>query len=458
MKKLIILFCVLLFLQSFCIGQNLDSLWKVYNNQSQADTNRIKAIQVIAWSYRSNKPDTAIVLAEQEIKFVNALPNGKGRKWAADALNTIGAAFTNKGNFPKALNYYLQSLKIFEETGNKKGTGICYSNVGNIYWYQTNYPKAIDYYLKALQLYKEVDYKKGVAACYTNIGAVYFNQTNYPKALDYQLKSLSLRDEIDDKIGVGLCYANIGLIYKELSNFPKALSYQLKSLQIRKVIGDKGGEGICYSNMSEIYNSLANYKLAILYSDSAMYVSKETGDIDGERYAYQNLATAYSKTGKYKEAYENHVKFKQLTDSIFNADNSKQLGDIKTKFEVEKKEAELKIKAEAQEAINKEEKQKQQLFLGLTSLVLVLVVVFAVFMYRRFKITQKQKHIIELQKDEVSRQKEMVDKAYAALHEKNEEVMASIRYAKRIQDALMTSEKYIHKTLNRLMGGNKPKD
>ncbi|HRN43028.1 MAG TPA: hypothetical protein PK649_13290, partial [Vicingus sp.] len=54
----------------------------------------------------------------------------------------------------------------------------------------------------------------------------------------------------------------------------------------------------------------------------------------------------------------------------------------------------------------------------------------------RFKITQKQKLEIEL--------------AHQQLEEKNEEIIASIRYAKRIQDALLTSQKYIERNINRL--------
>ncbi len=45
----------------------------------------------------------------------------------------------------------------------------------------------------------------------------------------------------------------------------------------------------------------------------------------------------------------------------------------------------------------------------------------------------------------------MVDAAFKTLAEKNKEVMASITYAHRIQKALITSEMYIEKQLNRLI-------
>jgi len=231
-------------------------------------------------------------------------------------------------------------------------------------------------------------------------------------------------------------------------NYPKALESDLKALKIRREMVDKKGIAICYTNLGTLYNKLTNHTLAILYSDSSLVLCKELGDINEARYAYQNLATAYSKTNRYKEAYENHVKFKQLTDSIFNADNSKQLSDMKTKFEVEKKEAELKIKSEAEQeklkAIANEENKRQQVIIASVAGVLVVVIIFSLFLYKRFKITHRQKAVIE-------KQKVLVDKAYEELHEKNKEVLDSIHYAKRIQNALITSEKNIQTSLNRLM-------
>jgi hypothetical protein len=95
---------------------------------------------------------------------------------------------------------------------------------------------------------------------------------------------------------------------------------------------------------------------------------------------------------------------------------------------IEKQEAELKAKRT----------QQYFLFGGLA-----LVLVFAGFMYNRFKVTQKQKAIIEGQKTEVEHQKHLVD-------EKQKEILDSINYAKRIQKAHLPTEKYLAKNLDRL--------
>jgi tetratricopeptide (TPR) repeat protein len=452
LNKQIITFVFLLFC-CFAIAQNKknDSLWAIYNNKSQPDTNRLKAIHAIAWNYNSNNPDTAIILSKLELNLADSLPFEKGKKWVAKALNIMGASYTNKGNYPKALEYYLKTLKIREEIGDKQGVGTCYNNIGVVYQYQNNCSKALEYYLKVLKIREEIADKQGIGSSYTNIGNVYYYQSDFNKALEYYLKALKINEVIADKHGIADCYGNIGAVYNDLSDFTKALDYDLKSLKMRELDNDEQGIGTCFINMGGLYYALSNYKMAISYFDSALQIGKKISDIDNERIAYKNISSAYNKIGKYKEAYENHVKFKTLTDSIFNADNSKQLGDLKTKFEVEKKETELKVKSEAEQeklkAVSLEEKKRQQVIIHAVAGVLLLVVVFSLFLLNRFRITQKQKQVIE-------EQKVLVDKAYEQLHEKNKEVIDSITYARRIQTALLPTEKYIEKSLTRLMKNN----
>ena len=152
----------------------------------------------------------------------------------------------------------------------------------------------------------------------------------------------------------------------------------------------------------------------------------------------------------YKLALENYELFILLRDSISNQETKKATIKNQLKYEYEKRAAadsvknaeEQKVKdaqLQAQNAQIKNEKfQRYALIVGL-----LFVVVGLLFVVNRFRITQKQKKIIE-------EQKLKVDEAFEKLAEKNKEVMDSIRYAKRIQTALLTSEKYIDRKINSL--------
>ena len=70
----------------------------------------------------------------------------------------------------------------------------------------------------------------------------------------------------------------------------------------------------------------------------------------------------------------------------------------------------------------------------------VVFVIFAIFVYNRLKESQRQKRIIEDQKKEV-------EEAHVQVETKNKQIIDSIQYAKRIQQALLKSEEYETKHL-----------
>ncbi|HXD92261.1 MAG TPA: tetratricopeptide repeat protein [Bacteroidia bacterium] len=478
----------LLFISLQLCAQKTDSVQHLLKTDKE-DTTKLKHLIYLCWTFRSiGSYDTALIYGKQSLTLANKLGYKRG---LGKAYSTIGNVYHDLSNYPLALDYYLKALKLYQDVGYQNGIGSSYTNIGLVYYYQANYPKALefylkdlkirtdcndkvgmatcygniglvytdqsdytkalDYYLKALQINQTIDEKKGIADCYLNIGIVYHYQSHYKEALNYYLKSLKMNQDLSDKQGAGTCYTNIGNVYSDTHDYTKALEYYLKDLQLKESIGDQQGAAVCYSNMGGLYFDTKDFKNAIQYSSKCLQISKQIGYTEGQRIAYENLARAYGKTNNYNEAYQCEVAFKQLTDSIFNADNSKQLGDMKTKFEVEKKEGELKLKSEAAELINNQEKKQQQFIIYAVVFVLVIVFVFSGFLFRRFKITQKQKHIIQLQKDEVSRQKHLVEE-----HQK--EIIDSITYAKRLQQAILPADAEIKKHLPNNFIYYQPKD
>ncbi|MBL4592235.1 MAG: SpoIIE family protein phosphatase, partial [Flavobacteriales bacterium] len=109
-------------------------------------------------------------------------------------------------------------------------------------------------------------------------------------------------------------------------------------------------------------------------------------------------------------------------------------------------------------AIEQEEKEKQKILTGATAGGLGLVVVFLIFVFNRLRVTKKQKNIIEEQKQKVEQQKEVVELAHHELEEKNQEIMDSITYAKRIQSAILPPAKVVKESLQESFILYKPKD
>ncbi|HIA36592.1 MAG TPA: hypothetical protein EYN89_07615 [Flavobacteriales bacterium] len=76
---------------SMASAVNLDSLWGVWNDKSQHDTMRLKAMQEISWEgYLFSQPDSSFYLAGLQLNLAEETGN---KHWIASALNTQGATF-----------------------------------------------------------------------------------------------------------------------------------------------------------------------------------------------------------------------------------------------------------------------------------------------------------------------------------------------------------------------------
>ena len=156
---------------------NLDSLWQVWNDNTQPDTSRCKAMYKISWNgYLFTQPDSAFYYAQQLYNFAH---RNHLKKYKATALNTQGASFYVQSDYPKAIDYYTKSLKIRKEIGDKQGIAMSYNNIGIIYTEQCDYTKAIDYYTKSLKIREDIGDKKGIASSLGNIGVIYYDWTTY---------------------------------------------------------------------------------------------------------------------------------------------------------------------------------------------------------------------------------------------------------------------------------------
>lgn len=423
---------------SFAI--NVDSLFKVFNSLKLQDTLRLKAIDDLSWNYVFVNPDSAIIVGNIELGFARKV---KQPEFEAYALNYIATGMYYKSKYPEALKGYFQSLAIFERIKNQSGLGTVLGNIGNLYMIRKEPQKALTYFDKCVKIFKGSGNKQKLSTCYANIGLAYHDLKDFDKSLANYKIALKVLEEIEFTEGVIVCCINMGNIYQEIEDYDNALIYLNKSLEAAKRIDYKQAIAGSLFNIGMVHYNQNKYKPAIKYSVEALSIFKEMSDLNGIKDVELKLSDMYTQLKDYTSAYLHYKKYISARDSIFNAENTKKLVQSEMNYEFEKKELAAKAEQDKLNAIALEEKQKQQLILYFVLGGLVLVIIFSTSLFKRFKITQQQKKIIE-------NQKHQVDMAYDQLHEKNKEIMDSINYASRIQRALITSEKYIQKHLGRL--------
>ncbi len=366
-------------------------------------------------------------------------------------LGYIGLAYSNKGNILKALDYYFTAIKIDEKSGNKIGVARHSGNIGIIYYQRNNLAKAEEYYLKALKLAEETGYKLLQANTYGNLGLLYSDKNDKWNALDYYNKALKMADEEGYEQLQANTLGNIGDLYKKKGFPDKALDHYFIALKIKYQLGDFREIAITLKSIGDIYFLRKEAKLAEKYLLRASDIA-DSLENHGMRFDIHNdLSRYYADLKDYKNAYFHFVACIEAKDSVTNEEKQKEITRKEMEFEYEKKAAADSIKNQEEkkviaaqvqmqeEQLKRASTQRYALFGGLA-----LMLVFGGFMYSRYKITQRQKKIIEIQKEEVD--------------EKNKEILDSITYAKRLQEAILPSSDSVKKYLPDSFVYYKPKD
>lgn len=390
---------------------------------------------------RIGKTDLALENFKKSLKIRREINNKDG---IAISLNNMGGFYDAIGNIPKAIESFNESLKICEEIGDKNGQGLACLNLGGMYEDQGELVNAKKYYYKSLKFFSEIGYKEGEGTAYVNIATMYKNENKIDTALKYFNKALEIYILTEDELRTARVYNNLAVIEQNAKNFERALTYYDKALTIQQKYKDKQGMAFSLKNIGTVHYKKKDLAKAIQYGKQSLEYSLELGFPTNIKNVSELLYKCYKETGNYPNALENYERYIKMRDSLENMETQKATIKQQTNYEYEKKkviadkENEFKLKQQEEKA--SAEKTKQNVIIGSVSLVLIIVAVFSIFLYNRFKVTQRQKVIIEIKEKETLQQKHIIE-------EKHKEITDSISYAERIQRSFLATKEVLDENL-----------
>ena len=271
------------------------------HNSGRKDEEGIILILLAKLCCQRSKYEKAKEFCENALSIMIETGNNRG---VGMCYANLGAVFHSVGQYTKAEECLHKALTIEEEIGDKSGEAKCYGTLGTVLYSVGQYNKAEEYLQKALTIRREIGDREGEATCYGNLGSVFHSVGQYTKAEEYQLKALTINEEIGDKSGEATCYGNLGTLLRSVGQYTKAEEYLQKALTIRREIGDREGEATCYGNLGSVFHSVGQYTKAEEYQLKALTINEEIGDKSGEATCYGNLGTLLHSVGQYIKAEE----------------------------------------------------------------------------------------------------------------------------------------------------------
>ncbi|MGA2298808.1 MAG: adenylate/guanylate cyclase domain-containing protein [FCB group bacterium] len=289
----------------------------------------------------------------------------------------IGDLYINIGAFPKAFEVLFRSLKFSEENKDNYGIADACTNIGVVYINQNDINNAIRYFNKSININKILKRNLSIAECLINLGVYYANKDNINEALKNYLDAIALYNQTGAKVESTI-YINIGILYQKLNNYDTALIYFKKALI--QTTEEENKEEILITNIyiGNLFNETQDYIQAEEYFIQSIKIAKEINNLYWLSQAYFNIALVYEKMNNYKLAYDYHVLYSAINDSLFNQENSNKIGKIEMKYEQDKK-----------DIIVKQEKQIMNIVMISFIIGFVLVLFLAFFIYRNYRIKKK---------------------------------------------------------------------
>lgn len=448
---------------------------------AQADTVAVQSKIDEARALFSENPKQALDIAFQANNLANKTDN---KRLIAFSLNTIGSAYNYMGYNDSSIYYHQQALPIQESIQDELGMGRSLTNIGIAYTSNGLNDKAIKCFLEAEQKFTRIKFDIGLSKLYNSLGSLFYNINDFDNSISYYKKAIALSEKLDDdvlnyslKINLANVYASINkprealelytagyniakadsnysdLImacnnmcheYLELGNFPAAKKYSEEALGIiRNHQIEDYLKTTSFSNQGDLLAKEGRYGEAVVYVDSALKMLKDSPDLNKEIGLKYQLGKVLYKSGNHQRSYEVLIDALNLKDTLYNKNLKEKLSEINTIHEVEKKESQIVSLSESQ--------KKQKIINYLLAGVVVVSLIFLIVVVRNYRRKQRDNEIIRQQKNDVSAKN-------AIIEHKQKEIIDSITYAKRLQDAILPSESYWHEHLKESFIFYQPKD
>jgi serine phosphatase RsbU (regulator of sigma subunit) len=408
--------------------------------KAKDDTNKVNLYLALTNELHLVNADSAFPNAQKALALSRQLGFVKGE---AFALDDIGNYFNGRGNYAAALRSFISSLGLFEKLGRKRNMAIVCNSIGNTYLGTGDDAKALEYYQKSHDIAAEIKNRYGIGLADVGISSVYTRQGRHAPALSALGEAHAVFSELKMNYPLAVVLTNIGTIYSDTDRGDSALYFFNKAIALFSAMQNKYGTYSNMRSMGHVYFKRGEVNKALQYFTEALSLCREDNAKDNEKEIAKDVSDAYKALGRYQEAYSYFVQYAALKDSVFNSESNKQLLDVQTKYETEKKDREIVLLNKDRE-LQEQARHRDRLIIWFSVGGLLVVGIACVIAFLGYKRKKKLSRILELQK--------------SIIEEKNKDITDSIRYAKNIQEAILPEVSLLDEAFREYFIFYKPKD
>ncbi|HEU4717317.1 MAG TPA: tetratricopeptide repeat protein [Bacteroidia bacterium] len=304
--------------------------------------------------------------------------------------NLVAKVYANLGDFTKGLEYLYESLRLSEETGNKTAETNTLNSMSVLYQRLGNAAKAEECASRGLTLAAELTDQRVLGVTMVNLGNAYGMTKDWTRALEQWKTSLSIFEKLGDEDLQSSVLGNMGITHMNLGEYDRADEYLSRCLAIKKQTGNRYDVARSLQNLASVSSSMKQYRKSLDYCREGLELAALVDARSLEYQLWYEMAAAYKGLGDFENALTCFEKYHSLEKEIFTEEMRLKTDALQLRFAIEK--------------------------------------------------SEKEKEIYRLKNIDLAEANEKITIQKEVIEEKNRDITAGIRYAQRIQEALLPQE------------------
>ncbi len=318
-----------------------DSLEFIYINSKFNETDRLNNLRHLA-RYHTDQ-QKRIQYSDELIKESEALDSilylWSGYLEKGHALNKIGDPNL-------ALKNYLSAADIAIELDDTEKLATTYTAIAGAYANANNHDNTVYYYLKALDINSKETKRDSINFAVTNLNLSdeYLQSKQPDSALIYLHRSEPIFNALQYENGIAYNQGNMGIAYALQGKYDLAEKYMNEATIVHKALGDNYPVCVYLIIKADIYVQKNDFQAALGFAHESLRLAQEKNLKQQISDANLKLADLYELQGNTRKTLKYYKDYITYRDSIHNIENVQKMANMRTDFEISKKQAEVDLK------------------------------------------------------------------------------------------------------------------
>ncbi|WP_421763541.1 ATP-binding protein [Ekhidna sp.] len=400
---LITFFCLLAFLtysQNQIKADSLRGLIESGNLEGE------KELYVYYWlSTYSNSAEDVLKYGHELLDLAEEAGN---LEYKLKAYTNIGIGHRLMGDLGEALEYQFKSAN--EAIGKEEFLSFLaevYGEISTCYTQNGDSENALLYGSKTINILRDIGGRQELALTLLNTGYDYYLIGKYDSAMAYYNEAEPILEDIGMELGQAYIIGNRALVYWKRNNISKAKEDLFKAIDMIEPLGDRYGMADYYNQLGSIYLEEGDIDNAILYTSKGLEMAESERLKEQARDASYLLYRLYNQQGDYKNSLKYQTEYFAYRDSIQNLTTTQKLANLRTEFEVGRKQSEVDLLLE--------QKKSTRIIMIVGGILMLVFICLLIIIYSFLKTKNKLNRKLEHQKNSLQLLNQTKDKFFSII-------------------------------------------